>query len=184
MSSPADRQNNLDLVALMMLSRQLMLCVPSEGLPFQWHGSHSSIVLTNSTIEMTRNRTKNSAGPVLLKRGCVCATSGLHLCPAHLLSKLRGKHRSGALFSIKKAAFITMLRDLARQVGHLKLLSLKRMPSGDMAQDILYEGGSLATPMQAGGWTSSAYQLYLRSQQLQEIAVGQFLIEVSSSDEV
>ena len=51
-----------------------------------------------------------------------------------------------------------------------------------MARDILDRGGLLAT-LQAGGWTSSAFQLYLRNEQLQDTAVGHFLIEVSSSDE-
>ena len=51
-----------------------------------------------------------------------------------------------------------------------------------MAQAILDEGGSLAFLLKAGGWTSSAYLRYLRESQVQDVAVGQAIFNLSHSD--
>ena len=52
-----------------------------------------------------------------------------------------------------------------------------------MAQAILDEGGSLALLLKAGGWTSSAFLRYLRESQVQDVAVGQTIVNLSDSED-
>ena len=52
-----------------------------------------------------------------------------------------------------------------------------------MAQDIVDNGGTLATLLRSGGWSSSAFKEYLRSEQVQDAAVSQFLLDMSDSEE-
>ena len=51
-----------------------------------------------------------------------------------------------------------------------------------MAQDLIDQRCTLATLLKAGGWSSSAYQLYLRTEQVKDTAVGHFLVELADSD--
>ena len=51
-----------------------------------------------------------------------------------------------------------------------------------MARDIIDHGGSLATLMEAGGWTSSAYRMYLRNAQAEDVSVANTIINLSDSD--
>ena len=89
----------------------------------------------------------------------------------------------GRLFNISTSHFLQEIRRLAHDANfpRAEQVGTHSFRRG-MAQDILDHGGSLATLMQAGGWKSSAYQVYLRSEQMQDTAVGQFLIELSDSD--
>ena len=184
MSKLALSSGRLEVAAIMAISRLFFLRVPSEALPLQWSGQQSSVALTDKKVEIKLERRKNTSGPVVMRRSCVCASSGKELCPVHLLVALAGRRRVGAVFTMSRTTFISEIRELARSISHehASFVGTHAFRRG-MARDILARGGSLATLMQAGGWTSSAFQLYLRNEQLQDTAVGHFLIEVSSSGE-
>ena len=100
-----------------------------------------------------------------------------------MVAHLHGPNRCGRLFSISTSRFLSAIRGVAAAVGfkHAQHVGTHSFTRG-MAQDILDRGGSLAVLMNAGGWASSAYKVYLRSEQVQDTAVGQFLIELSDSD--
>ena len=127
---------------------------------------------------------KNSAGEVTLKRNCVCSSTGAAVCPIHLMKQLQATSGTNAVFATSVHRFTMVIRRLAEAVGHAqaRYVGTHSFRRG-MAQDILDSGGTLATLLRAGGWTSSAFQLYVRSEQIQDTAVGQLLIELSDSDE-
>ena len=52
-----------------------------------------------------------------------------------------------------------------------------------MAHDIVDHGGSLATLLEAGGWTSAAFKTYLRGAQAEDVAVASAIIQLSDSDQ-
>ena len=127
---------------------------------------------------------KNSEGEVTLSRNCVCLSSGLAICPIHLLKRLQTSTVTDTVFTTSVQRLTTTIRRLAAAVGHPQSQYVgKHSFRRGMAQDILDNGGTLATLLRAGGWTSSAFQLYLRSEQIQDTAVGQLLLEISDSDE-
>ena len=51
-----------------------------------------------------------------------------------------------------------------------------------MARDIVDSGGSLATLLRAGDWTSSAFVQYLRDNQVEELAALSLLVDHSDSE--
>ena len=84
--------DELEIAALMAISRQFLLRVPSEALPMQWQGSHSRVTLAPTQATLTLSRRKNSAVPVTLKRECCCSSMGAKLCGVHWLHRL---HQAG-----------------------------------------------------------------------------------------
>jgi hypothetical protein len=184
MSQLALAQADVETATLMALSRVFMLRVPSEGIPLQWSGSHSAIELLEASVKITLVKRKNSKGPVTLTRPCICQSTGESLCPVHLLRQLRSLHSGPKVFTFTTKQFMAEIRDLAASAGHPEAsrVGTHAFRRG-MAQDILDNGGTLATLLRSGGWTSSAYQEYLRSEQVQDTAVAKFLMVVSESDE-
>ena len=76
-----------------------------------------------------------------------------------------------------------MVKDLAREVGHeLHARFGTHAFRRGMAQEIVDMGGSLATLMEAGGWTSSAFRVYLRGTQVEDMAVASAIIQLSDSE--
>ena len=87
------------------------------------------------------------------------------------------------MFSISKHYLARRFKELARQVGisenaRFGTHAFRR----GMARDIVDHGGSLATLMEAGGWTSAAYKAYLRNAQIEDVSVTNTLIMLSDSD--
>ena len=110
----------------------------------------------------------------------MCVSSG----GVHLMHRMRALSGGNRIFSFTTQSFRREIQRLALAAGHpqAELVGTHAFRRG-MAQDILDNGGTLATLLRAGGCTSSAFQLYLRTEQIQDTAVGQLLLEVSDSDE-
>ena len=173
-----------EIAALMAISRLYMLRVPSEGLPLQWQGTHSTVVLQDQSATITLTKRKNHRAPTDLVRECCCPTSGRALCAVHWIQRLReSEGTSASLFGVKLHSFRTRIKALAQQVGvtdwaHVGTHSFRR----GMAQDIVDAGSPLAVLLRAGGWSSSAYLEYLREGQCTEAAAGQAVIWMSDSE--
>ena len=80
--------------------------------------------------------------------------------------------------------FLTKIREFAAaakfpQAAQVGTHSFRR----GLAQDIVDKGVSLATLLNAGGWTSTAFQVYLREEQIEDTVVGQFLVDMSESED-
>ena len=90
----------------MAISRLYMLRVPSEGLPLQWNGTHSTVVVHGTSATITLSKRKNHRAPIDLVRECCCPTSGRALCAVHWITLLReGGATSDELFGIKLQNF-------------------------------------------------------------------------------
>ena len=100
------------------------------------------------------------------------------------MKRLEAASSTDRVFATNVHRFTVTIRRLAAAVGHSQsqYVGTHSFRRG-MAQDILDNGGTLATLLRRGGWKSSAFQLYLRPEQIQDTAVGQLLIELSDSDE-
>ena len=181
----ADADGNHEVAAIMAVSRLFLLRVPSEALPLQWAGEHSSIDFDSQSVKITLMRRKNVRHPTTLTRSCCCKTSGKRLCAFHRLLawKQSASEQSTQVFSLSKQQFIATVRELAMEVGieHANKVGTHAFRRG-MAQDILDVGGSLAVLMRAGDWRSSAFLTYLRDSQPQEKAVSQMVFELSDSE--
>jgi hypothetical protein len=179
----AEEEGELQFAALMALARQFLLRVPSEGLPLQWEGTHSSVSLAGGVCQITLRSRKNSRVPVTMTRTCCCSSASPRLCGLHWLLRLGKNGDEGKIFTISKDSFSKFIKRAAADVG---------VPNADrtgthafrrgMAQDLLESSGSLAEVLRAGGWSSSAYLRYLRSAQLDDKAVAQMVIELSDSE--
>ena len=184
MVKAAMTSGELEVAALMAVARQFLLRVPSEGIPLEWGGSHSHVSLEPSRAVLTLMSRKNSRVPVTLTRECCCMSSGERVCAVHWLHRLRcSSEGNGRVFSITKHYFARQIKELARQVGiteHARF-GTHAFRRG-MARDIVDHGGSLATLMEAGGWTSAAYKAYLRNAQVEDVSVTNTLIMLSDSD--
>ena len=102
----------------------------------------------------------------------------------HWLHKLRlSSEGNGRIFSVSKHYFARRIKELARDAGfemHARF-GAHAFRRG-MAQEIIDLGGSLATLMEAGGWTSSAYRVYLMGAQVEDMAVARAMVQLSDSD--
>jgi hypothetical protein len=174
---------DVELATIMAISRLFMLRVPSECLPLAWASSHSSVRVEENKLSITLTKRKNNAHATTLIRPCVCATQGDVLCPLHLLRRLHPQARNGRLFTMTASRFLAQIRWHAEMVkfSQARLVGTHSFRRG-LAQDIVDKGGSLATLLKAGGWTSSAFQVYLREEQIEDTVVGQFLVDLSESE--
>ena len=184
MIKEAIQSEDIQVAALMAIARQFLLRVPSEGLPLQWSGVHSQITLTATVAKIQLSKRKNSRGPVTLTRECCCTTSGRRLCAVHWLHILKKDATDdGKVFDMTKNEFGSKIKLYALRAGvpEASRVGTHAFRRG-VAQDIIDQGGSLAALMTAGGWTSSAYAVYLRDSQLDDAAVTRALICLSDSD--
>ena len=175
-----------EIAALMAIARLFLLRVPSEALPLEWDGEHSSISLTADTATIVLMRRKNVTTPTSMTRVCCCSSSGRGLCAVHWLHALKCKAANEScnrVFSISLLDFRKHLQVLAGMVGVLVpgRVGTHAFRRG-MAQDIVDAGGSMAMLLRAGEWRSSAFLRYLREAQPQEAAVAQVVINLSDSD--
>ena len=176
--------NEPKVAALMAVARLFLLRVPSEGVPLQWDGDHSSISLEPSKATITLVRRKNSKAPVTLSRDCCCRSSGRKLCAVCWLHYLRRLgNGQGRVFDFTRAHFASCTKRFSTQLGfpeasYVGTHSFRR----GMAQDILDHGGSLSVLLRAGDWSSSAFLAYLRQSQPSDVAVAQTVIQLSDSE--
>ena len=180
----AEDEGKLEFGAMMALARQFLLRVPSEGIPLQWNGAHSSVSLTGGVCQITLRSRKNSRIPVTMVRDCCCYSASPRLCSLHWLMRLKKDGMDGRVFNVSKDAFARYIKRAAAAVG---VESAERTGTHafrrGMAQDLLESKGSLSEVLRAGGWSSSAYLRYLRTAQLDDKAVAQMVIELSDSEE-
>ena len=174
-----------DAACLMAVARMFLLRVPSEGIPLQWAGDHSTVELEETRVTVTLMKRKGKSTPTIMSRDCCCTTSGKSLCAVHWLR--RQKERVGGVGRVFRLTRHQFLKDVkafgqAAGVPGWQALGTHAFRRG-MAQAILDEGGNLAVLLKAGGWTSSAFLHYLRDSQVQEVAVGQTVINLSDSEE-
>ena len=77
------------------------------------------------------------------------------------------------------------MRRLRQDAAEVGLPEAERLGSHSlrrgMARDIVDSGGSLATLLRAGDWTSSAFVQYLRDNQMEELAAS-LLVDHSDSE--
>ena len=65
------------VAALCAIARLYLLRVPSEGIPLEWEGDHSRVVINGDSATITLMRRKNSRVPVALTRYCCCSSANL-----------------------------------------------------------------------------------------------------------
>ena len=185
MIQAAARDGAEDSACLMAVARMFLLRVPSEGIPLQWDGGHSKIELEASRVTLTLMSRKGKATPTVMTRDCCCETSGRSLCAVHWL--WRQRDRGGGddrVFQLTKHQFAKDVKTYGAAAGVPGWQSLgKHAFRRGMAQAILDEGGSLALLLKATGWTSFAFLRYLRESQVQDVAAGQTIINLSDSEE-
>ncbi len=120
----------------------------------------------------------------MIRRSCVCASEGRTLCAVCALSSwCKSRRQEARLFSTSRSEFGRCLRKWAQAAGlpdaaHYGSHAFRR----GMAQDIIKSGGSLATLMRAGQWSSGAYRVYLQNHVLEEDAIAQLLIDHSDDE--
>ena len=121
---------------------------------------------------------------MVLTRECCCESIGETLCSVHWLRKLRlSSEGNGRIFSVSKHYLARRIKELARDAGfemHARF-GTHAFRRG-MAKEIIDLGGSLATLMEAGGWTSSAYRVYLRGAQVEDMGVARAIVQLSDSE--
>ena len=176
---------DFELAALMAVSRLFLFRVPSEALPLQWCGDHSTVELSEATAKITLTKRKNVKVPSALVRECCCLTSGNTLCAVHWLHKLKARApESDKVFTLSLHHVRHRLRDFAREAGITEWRSVcTHSFRRGVAQDIVDTGCPLAVLLSAGGWSSAAYTEYLRQDQGCEAAVGQAVIMLSDSED-
>ena len=106
------------------------------------------------------------------------------MCAVHWLANLRARFGDrNRIFNLSKSQFAKDVKLYGERAGvcgwqDLGTHAFRR----GMSQDILDEGGNLAVLLKAGDWTSSAFLHYLRESQVQDVAVGQTIINLSESE--
>jgi hypothetical protein len=173
-----------EFATICTVARLFMLRVPSEGLPLQVNGLHSSIEFGEESVTITLNSRKNSRRPSVLTRQCVCKNSGKTLCAVCAVRRwCPPGSPQGRIFSMTPQKFLTTLKSIAVLCG---ITNASRMGSHafrrGMAQDIIKAGGNLATLMRAGQWSSGAYKVYLQNQALDEDAIASLIINHSDDE--
>ena len=185
MVKEALRQGEIEVAAIMAIARHFLMRVPSEAIPLEWAGSHSTVVLTDTQCSITLMRRKNRSKPTTLTRHCICAESGKLLCSVHWMLTLQGRPGNGGrVFGLSKHHLARKVKQLAGAIGVAEShrVGTHAFRRG-MAQDMLDMGGSLPALLHAGDWSSSAYLKYLRTSQTDDIAVAQATIYLSESED-
>ena len=179
----AAQDEAVESACLMAVARLFLLRAPSEGIRLQWNGSHSKIELEGSKITLTLMARKNRATPTVMTRESCCRSSGKSPCAVHwLASQFRRCGTRERVFQLSKHQFARDVKLYGEKAGITgwQTLGTHAFRRG-MAQEILDEGGNLAILLKAGDWTSSAFLHYLREAQVQDVAVGQTIINLSES---
>ena len=180
----AAEHDDIHTAALIALSRMFLLRVPSEGIPLQWDGEHSKVEVTGTRALITLTRRKNREYPSVLERSCCCQSSSPDVCGVHWLHKRKELGGKGRLFHCSVKAFVSQVQRYAQIAGivnaeHISTHAFRR----GMAQDIVNNGGTLATLLKAGDWHSKAFFKYLRDSQVQDKAIAELVVLASDSED-
>ena len=181
----AMQQDNLEMAAMMSVARLFLLRVPSECVPLQWRGLHSSVEVDGEKAIITLSSRKNSRVPVVLTRTCVCRTSGPKLCAVHWLLRMRSRPQpsNGNIFTTSSSQFASKIKEYSVELNFpMGMRMSSHAFRRGMAQEIIDHGGSLAVLLRAGDWSSSAFLSYLRHSQPEDAAAAQTIIMMSDSE--
>ena len=177
-------QGDYQFPMICCVARLFMLRVPSECLALEIQGEHSSVGLEGDAVTLTLFSRKNSRRPAIIRRSCVCTSEGKLLCAVcALIGWCRDLGAGDQLFDSTKYQFSHSLQFFAAVAGlpNAEMYGSHALRRG-MAQDIMKAGGSLATQMRAGQWSSGAYRAYLQNHVLEEDAIAQLLIDHSDDE--
>ena len=110
-----------EVAAPMAIGRLFLLRIPSEGIPLEWSGAHSSVQFSDTSATITLARRKNSKCPVELTRECCCSSSGRKLCAFHWLKERHSDAcATGRVFSVSAAQFLNRVRRMSVGLGTAK----------------------------------------------------------------
>ena len=177
-------RHDLEMATLYSVARLFLLRVPSEALPLERNGEHSRIEIEGGNVHITLYKRKNTRKPSVLHRSCVCANEGRSLCAVcSLKSWLARPSVRDRLFNVSTHSFLKYLRrDIAsagvRNAENFGSHAFRR----GMARDIVAAGGTLATLLLAGQWSSGAYRAYLQGQAIDEQAIAKLVIDQSDDE--
>ena len=180
-SDPSLRETAMWMVA----AYAFMLRVPSECLPIVagmgcgdcmepsepdgGRAFHAEVTVNEESIWLTLQSRKNKSAPSTIKRHCWCRTCKL-TCPVHALGGyLKGIPRGSCAFpTVTDRAANRRLRKILGLVGisdveNYTTHCLRRGHTMDMAEG----GSSLSVILEAGGWCSKRFALYVDVEKLQ-----------------
>ena len=176
------------LADLWILSYAFLLRVPSEALAMQAGNSaankHSRFFIKDGVVTLHLNKRKNAPKGQTLQRSC-CCVSNPALCP-HLVCERRADPLipGQRLFGITYAQFLKQTREILRL---LKVENFSEFGSHvfrrGCCDDMRAKKSPLRDILEAGGWKSGAFALYLEREAAERDAVATVLIDVSSDEE-
>jgi hypothetical protein len=173
-----------------------LLRVRSELISLSWEGPSRAELLFledgSPAVRLRLARRKNRPHGTTLIRGCSCRSLSA-MCPVHTLTRwlnATGRSappRSGRVFTFSYDTFQRRLREglpaaCAVPAPEVVSYSSKDFRRG-MAQWVLEQGGSLATALAAGQWSSAAYRSYVDTEGLDDLAVLQALADLSDCED-
>ena len=180
---------NRQLADVAILSYWFMFRVPSEAIPLQWSGDHSSVFLNkDNSVTIWLERRKNLPSGMEMTRPCVCHRVGERLCPHTVVQNLMMSQymnvgsQNVQIFSVKYNTLLEQMRKALKLVGfkNHELVGTHALRRG-CAQDLLKTGATLRDLLEAGGWRSSAFQIYIKRSEIEEDAAARIIID--SDDE-
>ena len=179
------KRNLIQLGQIAVLSYWFMFRVPSECFPLQKSGKHSSFKIhANNTVSITLACRKNNPAGETLSRTCCCKSIGARFCPHAILSKYNAYPADRGLFNMKYAQFLKQLRGI---LSYLNIQSSERFGSHAFrrgcAEDMRKRGAPLRDILEAGGWRSAAFLLYLERENVERDAVATIAIEYSNDED-
>lgn len=178
--------NDFEQASLLAIGRLFLFRMPSECLPLQIDGEHSKIEFIGHEACITLMYRKSCRGPSTLRRECCCKSSGKRLCAFHWLQVCVETARHDGRNNLFRKTSAQFVRKLRADASSLVLERAQELGSHalrrGMARDIIDCGGSLATLLRAGAWSSSAFAAYLKEHQVEDCSVARLVVDHSDSE--
>ena len=105
--------------ALYAVGRHCVFRMPSECIPLELDGEHSSVVISKDELVVTLMRRKTSRTPSVIKRSCCCVTAGRRLCALHLFLPVVDVARSCGRKPAFTKSYEQFMRGLRRQAAEV-----------------------------------------------------------------
>ena len=169
-----------------VLSYWFMLRVPSECFGMQRNGKHSKYeVNLDNSVTLHLYKRKNCPFGASLTRSCCCKKLGKDMCPHAVLSKyVPVRQGAQCLFQVTYEWFLRNLRAVLAELGvnESKKFGSHAFRRG-CADDMRESKAPLRDILEAGGWRSAAFLLYLDREEVQKDAVAQVAADFSSDED-
>jgi hypothetical protein len=193
--SLAHGEGNMAAIILYVLAYVFMMRVPSELIPLRNGGVGltgvaettflSTIQRNDSEVRIVLKRRKNAQKGDIVRRDCSCHLVK-QLCPVHVVVPMLMAYGSGCRIfeGFTPAAATRMLRKhlVALKVVGAMTYTLHSFRRG-AAQDVMEAGCSMKFLLAAGGWSSRACFIYIKSRDLCDRSAMEYLVDNSDSDE-